>query len=339
MARVSDLKKITNKNKRRKVYRKIIRQPLAALNYYLGNYNDVTWIVGDGRSGTTWLADLINWNGRYRELFEPVHPKFVKQIRDFPFNPYLRPDDHNSPIGEFLKLVFSGRFMHLRSDVSFKGDIKLKLLYEGLLVKDIFSNLLIGWVHNNMPSVKKIMIVRNPFSVALSKQRYQHWDWMTNPRQFLQQDYLVADYLDPYIDLIQEQNRSFINNQILIWSILHYVPFQQLNKQDVYVLFYEDLFRDPISEISKLSKHFINLEYNKNIEKSLEKLIKKPTRTQGFEYSTLSSSSPLDVWKNELSSKEIDSGIKILEKFGLNTIYGDSSVPEKNSLDILFSNN
>ena len=36
----------------------------------------VGWMVGSGRSGTTWLASLINADHTMREVFEPVHPLF-----------------------------------------------------------------------------------------------------------------------------------------------------------------------------------------------------------------------------------------------------------------------
>ena len=147
---INQIKKIKNKNKRKKFLKRLARLPAASLNYYLGNYEDVIWLVGDGRSGTTWLSDLINWDKRYRELFESIHPGHVRRTKKFGFNPYLRPDDVNSPISKFLYSVFNGQFKHLRADTS-----KPQLFYQGLLIKEIYANLLIGWVHQNIPKAKK----------------------------------------------------------------------------------------------------------------------------------------------------------------------------------------
>lgn len=149
-----------------KAYKKSSRIPLASLNYHLGNYKEAIWLVSDGRSGSTWLSDLINSDRAYRELFEPFHPHIVNKARHFALFQYLRPEDTNSPAGEFLRLVFSGKFKHLRSDVS-----KPRLFYKGLLVKDIFAHLLMPWVNQNISHVKKILLIRNPFAVALSKQK------------------------------------------------------------------------------------------------------------------------------------------------------------------------
>lgn len=328
MARLTIRKLI---KQRKKVIKRLARLPAASINYHLDNYQDVVWVGGDGRSGTTWLSDLINWDKRCRELFEPLHPGFVKQARSFGFFPYIRPEDSSSLVSTFLlRSVLSGKFKNFRADVS-----QPQLFYQGLLIKAIFANLLMGWLHKNAPSTKKILIIRNPFSVALSKQRYQHWIWMTNPKQFLDQKLLMSDYLMPFEHLIHASKDNFIENQILIWAIIHYVPFQQLAQGDVHVLFYEDLFLNPEVEISKVFRYLYDEEINVFDEALLSK-IRKPSRTQGKKFSTLSSASPLDIWKNELQPTQIDSGMKILEEFGLDSIYSANSLPGENALGKIF---
>src|SRR5688572_637852 len=54
-----------------------IKRAILAANYRLGNYRERLWLIGDGRSGTTWAANLLNHRGRYRQLFEPFHPQMV----------------------------------------------------------------------------------------------------------------------------------------------------------------------------------------------------------------------------------------------------------------------
>lgn len=325
--RLIDLKK---KKKREKVFKRLSRLPVASLNYHLGNYKDVAWLIGSGRSGTTWLSSLINWNGRYRELYEPVHPGHVRQTQDFGFHPYIRCNDNTSQVSKFLYSVFSGRFKHFRADVS-----KPRLFHQGLLIKEIFANLLAGWVHQNIPHAKKIMLVRNPFAVALSKQKYKHWIWMTDPKQFLEQSSLMHDYLSPFEHLIKRSKDDFIENQVLIWAIIHYVPFRQLNEGDVYVLFYENLFCNPEEELLKLFNYLYGNELA-ILDTGLLSQIRKPSRSRGKRFSTLSAQSPLDVWKSELSPKQIDNGLKILEEFGLQDVYASNSTPQKKSTEILF---
>jgi len=36
--------------------------------------NDVVFVSGSGRSGTSWLANLCNYRNDFRYLFEPLNP-------------------------------------------------------------------------------------------------------------------------------------------------------------------------------------------------------------------------------------------------------------------------
>ena len=180
------------------------------------------------------------------------------------------------------------------------------------------------------------MIIRNPFSVALSKQRNLDWIWMTNPQDFLVQNALMLDYLKPFEHLISSTNDNFIENQILIWSIIHYVPFKQLSKGDFYILFYENLFCNPEEELFRLFNYLYDDEFIELDGRQIN-IICKPSRTQGDKFSTLSAKSPLDVWQDDLSTQQINNGMKILEKFGLDNIYGGNSLPDKNAIGLLFN--
>jgi len=309
------------RNKSHKLFKRLSRLPLASLNYHLKNYDDVIWVVGDGRSGTTWLGDLINYDKRYRELFETIHPFHVKQTRDYGFNPYLRANDTHSPLCQFLTLVFDGKFKHFRADVS-----KPQCFFKGLLIKEIYANLLIAWVHKNIPKAKKVLIIRNPFSVALSKQRHSNWIWMLEPKDFLHQEALMKDYLEPFESLINSTKDDFIDNQILIWAIIHYVPFKQLNKDDLHIIFYENLLLNPEGELLRLL-NYLHSSDSVCLNGDILKLIQKPSRTTSRRSSTLSTSNPLDAWKSHLSVQQIDRGMKILNAFGLASIYAGNSIP------------
>ena len=36
-----------------------------------GDHRDAVFLAGSGRSGTTWLSEVINYKGGYRYVFEP----------------------------------------------------------------------------------------------------------------------------------------------------------------------------------------------------------------------------------------------------------------------------
>ena len=155
---------------------------IAANRLFNGMSKKVIWVVGDGRSGTTWVSNVINYHHRYRFMFEPFHPKFVGPAKKFKLFHYLRPEQHNNFFHNFAQSVFTGQLQHRRVD-----RYNRSYFFRGLLIKDIFANLLLKWVDVQFPTVRKVLILRHPCAVAVSKERLKNWTWMTDPRDFLVQ--------------------------------------------------------------------------------------------------------------------------------------------------------
>ena len=297
-------------------------------NYWLNNYEEVIWLIGDGRSGTTWVSDLINYDKRYREMFEPFHPRLIKGMNFLSPHQYIRPYDSNKQLEIIASSVFSGKFRNPRVD---KGN--RSFLYKGLLIKDIFANLFSYWASFRFPKVKIILLIRNPFSVALSKYKSKNWFWVTEPLDLLEQYSLYEDYLHPFEDIIRRTSRegNFVSCQILIWSIINYVPLRQFKQGQLKIIFYEEAFLKPLCEVSKIFRfvrpgienHHINLD-----RKSVNCL----SHTAGPESNLLKGTSPITSWKNELTYQQIDAGLKILQCFGFAELYDDNSMPQWNVL-------
>src|SRR5262245_59584051 len=57
-----------------------------------GDYRHSVVLAGVGRSGTTWLAQMINHGNDYREMFEPFHPEKTLACAHFKRQQYLRED-------------------------------------------------------------------------------------------------------------------------------------------------------------------------------------------------------------------------------------------------------
>jgi hypothetical protein len=301
-------------------------------NYWLGHYDHVIWLIGDGRSGTTWLSALINWNKRFREMFEPFHPKMVREMKSLPPHLYIRPNDINNSLYDIASRIFSGNFVHPRVD-----EANNNLLYSGLLIKDIFANLFAFWIANNFSKTKIIMLIRNPFAVALSKYKKKDWFWMTNPEDLLNQSALFEDYLHPYEDLIRDSGDDYIERQIIIWSIIHYVPLLQFKQGQICIAFYENIYNNPENEL-KVIFDFIKSGTNDHLDnKDWSEILNRPSRYSRTESNILKGKSPITSWKNELSARQIDNGYRILSRFGLEHLYDDNSNPQRAVLDNLIS--
>lgn len=319
---------------RKMLYSLIIRPTkkiIVQANYHLGAYKKAVWLIGDGRSGTTWVSDLINFKNRYRDMFEPFHPMMIDSANFFIPHYYLRPDDQDPKMEAFAADIFSGKFTHPRVD-----DANRLHLFKGVIVKDIFANLFSYWMSRHFPQIKVILLIRNPFAVALSKYKLIKWFWPSEPLDLWNQRSLQEDFLMPYEDLIKKTSREgdFIAKQLLIWSIINYVPLRQFTPGSILPVFYESVYNDPIRELSTIYR-YIDPDNNHQHTMPGHRAINRLSSVAGIHSTLTHNKSPLTAWKNELMPAQIDNGLTILSHFGLAELYDDKSNPDHTILAAL----
>ena len=308
---------------------KPVRDVTLHANRLLDNYDEVIWLIGDGRSGTTWVSDLLNHDRKYREMFEPFHPQHVDEMSFLAPHQYVRPDLSHDQLESIAADVFSGTFTHPVVDSA-----NHSRLYSGLLIKDIFANLFAFWASLRFPNLKIILLIRNPFSVALSKHKKKDWYWVTDPILLLTQKHLYEDYLHPFEALIRKTGESddYILRQILIWSIINYVPLKQFSPGHIHVTFYEEVYADPDSQVSSTFRFVKNTNVNCHVKLD-EETVKRPSRVVSKESSLFLGKSPVTSWKDELSTRQIDAGLRILDAFGFAELYDEDSMPNRDAFD------
>ena len=302
-------------------------------NYWLGRYQETIWLIGDGRSGTTWVSSLINWDHQLREMFEPFHPRAGREMQAFLPHHYLRPNEENDTIYRLAKDVFSGHLTQRRVDAHNSG-----LVYRGLLVKDIFVNLAARWAVTRFPNVKIVLLVRNPFAAALSKHKKRHWLWVTDPKDLQAQPALQEDYLHEFDDVINACSDDYIERQILIWSIIHHVPLRQFEAGKICVVFYEDIYAAPMRALSTIFQFVRGTDPTVDSE-TLKRIIATPSRVAGAKSNLAKGQSPVNSWQNELSTQQIDRGYAILARFGLDTLYDANGMPQEGQVERLLARN
>ena len=57
--------------------------------------NNTIIIAGVGRSGTTLLAETINYDNQFRLMFEPFHKYKVKTLSEMNYRLYISPFNNN----------------------------------------------------------------------------------------------------------------------------------------------------------------------------------------------------------------------------------------------------
>jgi hypothetical protein len=286
----------------------------------LRKLEDVIWLIGDARSGTTWVANLLNHRGNYREMFEPFHPTLVPAAQFLDRCQYVRPGQDWPELERLSTRIFSGSFHYRRVD---KG-VRLKA-YQGLLVKDICANLFAHWAATKFPQVRTVLLIRNPFAVAASKLEKSDWNWFDQPAQLLDQPELHDDFLYPHAELIRETaaRRDPLLINILIWSILNSIPLRQFGDTELQTIFYEDAFRDPSEMVASVLR-MPQSELDPSI-------VKRPSKVAG--QNILRGNCPLTSWKNKFDDSQVREGNRILEHFGLNRLYSASGMPDRAALN------
>ena len=97
----------------------------------------VGWLVGSGRSGTTWLSSLLNADNTMREVFEPVHKLHAPLMSRSHEHPYFRAGSTPEDWKKWQSDVFEGKYITRRTDRDNVG--KNPAGARKLLVKDVFA--------------------------------------------------------------------------------------------------------------------------------------------------------------------------------------------------------
>ena len=244
------------------------------------------------------------------------------KLSGFKKNLYLSEDVKNIRLNFLSKKIFNGNFY----SPGVEGTNKFLTLYrkDVLLVKDIFANLLAKNICARNEKIKPILLIRNPFAVALSIRNKKNWDWMNDPAVLLKQKSLLDDYLKPFQKLIlnTSKNGSCLDKQILIWSIINYIPLVQFGEDELLVTFYEDWISNPEFELEK-TYIFINEKPFFPLQIQNSKIFINASKT-----TTKSTFDILD-WKDILTVDEVSSGERILKQFGFGNLYDKFSIPNR----------
>lgn len=285
-------------------------------------YDKVIWLIGSGRSGTTWVSALINHDKSFRELFEPFHP-WLPGTSFMQLHKYLQANEQHKKLENVSKLVFRGSFYQSRVEAANSTWRTLSGGYRHLLVKDIFTNLMAYNLSQKHPKVKTVLLIRNPFAVAISKQERKHWLWMNDPADFLNNINLVRDYLDPYKQIIEDVSAkgSHLDKLITVWCLINYVPLRQFPQENLLVTFYEDWIIDPQRELQRLQSYagFSNTSKISLVEHKVYSEASHTSQNKSFDP---------NAWKTKISDKQYESAMHILRVFGFDELYDPNSKPD-----------
>lgn len=284
---------------------------------YNRNYRNTTFLAGTGRSGTTWVTNIINYRNNYRYIFEPFNPYRVKICQNFKYRQYLRPNNRGRDFLNPAFAILTGRVKGVWMDSHNTCFISNKRL-----IKDIRANHILKWIHDNFLEVRLILLLRHPCAVASSKLKLV---WGTHLEEFLSQEDLMEDFLYPFKGEIENANSVF-EKHIFLWCIENYVPLKQFRSDDIHLAFYENFCECPEYEIDRLFS-FLGETYDKRIFEMLD----KPSSQIRNHSALISGENLVNGWKKSITADQIRRSNEILSLFGLEGIYDHNSIPNINN--------
>jgi hypothetical protein len=272
------------------------------------------FIAGTGRSGGTWLSDILNQHNEYRLVFEPFHPKRAPWMEPFGERMYMRPEAHDPAFLDLARSIVTGRIRHPWTE-----RFNRRFVADRRIIKEDFANLMMKWLKVNFPGMPLVLLLRHPCAVALS---FVTHGYRGAVAPLLEREELVEDFLHPWVDPIREARDTF-ERTMFLWCVETLVPLKQCEPGDVHVVFFENLVRQPESEVARLFAHVGKSMDGLDLEK-----LKTPSLTARRASSAVwTGADPVDNWKKKVTPEQRRRALEILGLFGLDRIYGDESMP------------
>ncbi len=299
--------------------------------------HSVVLLAGSGRSGSTWLADVISSLTGMRVIFEPLLPnmydevsgKFIFTKSDHPekegknkeFRLFIKDDAEANALTDSLQNVFFGKIP--RNEWR---DRRLKKLnYHGRIIKEIRANLILPFISANFQKIDIICVLRHPCAVVSSQ---FYLGWKHDMDEILSQKDLL-DYLPTrFIELAHSLNTD-IEKLAFRWALENYIPLTQLPPGACTYISYEHLVINDPSEWEILEK---SIGITK-ADTDKMKLFNIRGMTLKNKSELKDSKKLISGWREKLASSEQDSIMKVITAFGLNDIYtANEDLPDINSL-------
>jgi hypothetical protein len=275
-----------------------------------GDWRQTVFLAGVGRSGTTWIQDLINRDRDCRIMFEPFYRLKTALIRHWREHQYLPPDVDAPEFVEPARQVLSGRIHSL-----WINRFNTRRIARRRIIKDIRAGLFLYWIRRHFPEIPIVIVIRNPFAVVQS-QLQSGWDVDMN--DYLDQPRLVADWLGGREAELRSAATAFERNMFR-WCIENYVPFCQFAPGEALVVAYEECCSEP-EQVNRQLSNFLGRSW-RALPASLIERPSAATRPG----SAIESGGPLlrpaSDWFDESA---IDTGLRILRLFGMDALYRES---------------
>jgi len=282
-------------------------------------------IFGSGRSGTTWLGEIMSNVVDSKLIDEPLknsNSYKIDKIGLTGWGQFIPEDDTEwSEVFNYFNRLLSGREFnpnHIRNNSKlFTSKI--------FILKFIRANLLMPWLVNNFNVRTPIYLIRNPYAVVAS--RLKHAGWGLNKSNQISEGIVIPnfryynEFYYKYKDCFSKITR--LEELLTLQWIMEneYVVNHPMNNKKWITISYEELLIYPEKTMEKIKKR-LKLKIDPIDEKEFKKR----------SYSDLDNGHELNSkilkWKSDLNNYQIELISNILIQSKLSDIYKvDTELP------------
>ena len=309
-------------------------------------------VAGFGRSGTTWVQDVVAEANRLRPVFEPLHPMHVPGAA--PFSQRLVLEDDPAPeLHAFFSRYFHEEFHSLWADYRLE---RVRLLprprelllpgrlsrtgsywktagrnflryrpgrrHAGRLVKCVRANMMLGWLKKNFRA-RIVFLVRHPGAVVASQLRsLQAW----RPERTVERYRQDAPLVDTLAAPVRERLFAELSDPealTLSWCIENGQALQQAARHGIPIVWYEHLVRAGLPEWERI------LAALELAELPAESLIARPSQqAMGDKAADEALVRQYGAWTREIDRQTAARMQDLLEVCGITYYRMDSLLPK-----------
>ena len=271
-------------------------------------------VAGSGRSGTTWLAEILLANRPARYIFEPFHPIRSKESGSLGGRRYIPPQTRDSVLEARLESILRGGIHN-----PWVNRLNRRVICRRRLIKCIRANLMLRWIHRLHPHLKIIYIIRHPMAMANS---YTELHMRPPMEEYLRQPDLVTDYMKGMEKQFREPGTPFAAH-LLRWALEQAVALDGLvTSEGLHILFYEHLCVHPGIELKRLGDFL-----GRSPDQAMFRALNRPSSMSHAGSAIRTGTDRVQRWRSNVSPEQERFADRLLSRLGLDALYGKDGMP------------
>ena len=270
-------------------------------------------ITGSPRSGTTWLAEMVATLPGSAVLWEPCHIANMPAARDagMTWRTELGPQDDAPAIEAYMQRVLSGRALTWWTARLLTGYSPTRTW----IVKFVRANRMLGWLTTRFDTRRPLLLIRHPCATVSSQLEWGFDAGGLPPEQ----DFVSRN---PELRGVYEGLSTPEERLAFVWAADVYVPLTSPERHRWDVVLYEELVRNPMSEMTRIFRRW-GLEPPPN----LASRTRKASDTVSARRSGDISGATMTSWRDRISDGQAGRILAVTRAFGLD-FYGPEPDPD-----------